>query len=387
MQGISTKLFADSAVNMDRQIEFDYLKGWLWFVILFIHAFQITGVGAGIETTAYKTIFSIVSMTGAPVFLFVLGMGTRYSQVGTARMLRSGGKLFSFQYLSNIAFVASLLIPFFVMSFFVDMSERVEIVTGATMSQVAVMQLLYMNIFFLAGGIYMVLALLRKLKTPVWLYVALGVVINIFSPMLIGLSTGFMPVDYVLGGIFGGPPFASFSILNYLPYAFFGVAFGELLKRVTDKKRFYVLCCALSAVLLAMFSVWTFWHHAGFTEVYQYISTTYTKPDIMRTVANTAGVIITAGIMFFLSGIIAKCGAVHRQLLYYSKHISKYYAVHLSFFGLVYGFHSFYSFGLWGCLVLFVLSVFYSDTIVRLYNHFSEKRKTRKIIRANTETM
>ncbi|MCL1918502.1 MAG: hypothetical protein FWG14_09330, partial [Peptococcaceae bacterium] len=286
MKGISKKIFADSAINTGRQTEFDYLKGLLWLVILFIHAFQIAGIGAGIESTAYKTIFSIFSMTGAPVFLFVLGMGTRYSNAGIPEMLRSGGKLFSYQYLSNIAFVAAILLPFFVMSLFGDMSEHLESVTGAGISQVAVVYLLYINIFFLAGGIYMVLALLKKLKSPVWLYAVLGFVINIFSPMLIGLSTGIFPVDYVLGGIVGGSPFASFSILNYLPYAFFGVAFGELLKRVADKKRFYALCCSLSAVLLAIFSIWAFWSHAGMTELYEYISTTYTKPDFMRTIAN-----------------------------------------------------------------------------------------------------
>ena len=358
-------MFSDKEINTGRQIEFDYAKGLFLLAILLIHSFQIAGRGAGSETEAFKIIYMIGVMTGAPIFMFVMGLGTRYRKAEAGEMLRSGGRLILYQYLNNIAHIVSIIMPYFVMQIFVDMSAHKEEVI-----ETSKLFALYINIFFLAGGIYFVLSLLKKFKTPIWIYVALGLSINIFSPMLIGLNTGIAPVDYILGGIFGGMQYASFSILNYLPYAFFGIAFGELLKRVVDKKRFYVIVCSCSTFIIALFFFWVFWKYPGFDSFYSYIDRTYTEPDFMRTIANTSAVAMLAGILFFVSDIITKCGVLHRLLMYYSKHISKYYAIHPTFFFLAYGFNGFSGFGFWGCTVLFVLGMFYTDVIVRLYNRY-----------------
>lgn len=363
-------IISSEEVNTGRQTEFDYLKGLFLFAIFFIHAFQVAGSGAGTEAAAYKIIYLLGSMTGAAIFIFVMGLGTRYSKAGAGDMVRSGGRLFLYQYLNNIAYVVSGALPYFVLGIFMDMSAATEEVAASS-----VVFLLYINIFFLAGGIYLVLALLKKLKAPVLLYVALGLVINVFSPSLIGLQTGYAVPDYILGGIFGGTVYASFSILNYLPYAFFGVAFGELLKRAKDKKRFYVIVCWVSAFLLALFSLWLFNKYPTFDSVYEYISRTYTKPDFMRTIANTSAVILIAGIAFFVTEGIDKTGYINRKIMYFSKHISKYYAIHPTFFLLAYGFNSFNSFGFWGCTVLFAACIFYTDALVRLYNWFLQKRQ------------
>jgi hypothetical protein len=362
-------LFADKEVNTGRQVEFDYSKGLFLFAILFIHAFQVAGRDAGMNDEAYKIIYMILSMTGAPIFMFVMGLGTRYRSATPLEMVHTGGRLLFYQYLSNVAWVASIMLPYFILRMFTDISAATEEVRF--LSDVFI---IYINIFFLAGGIYLVLALCCKLKTPVWFYVVLGLVINIFSPKLIGLNTGFASIDYILGGIFGGTPYASFSVLNYLPYTFFGIAFGELLKRVTDKKRFYAFVFLFSTVILTVFVVWVFSNHRDFNSLYQYMGRTYTEPDFMRTLANTSAVAMTAGVLFFLSNIIAKLGFLHRLLLYYSKHISKYYAVHMTFFFLAFGFIGYKPVSFWGCVVLFVLSIFYCDAIVRFYNRLLVKQ-------------
>jgi len=358
-------LFANNEVNTGRQVEFDYSKGLFFLAILFIHAFQAAGGGAGADEVAYKISYMILTMTGAPIFLFVMGLGTRYREVSVGDMFRAGGRLVSYQYLNNIAIVASIVLPYFIMRNFIDMSVHKEQV-----SFLSELLALYINIFFLAGGIYLVIAFLKLVKTPIWLYVVLGLLINIFSPSLIGLSVGIVPVDYFLGGIFGGTVYSSFSVLNYLPYTFFGIAFGELLKRVNPeaKKRFYLICCSVGALLFSLFLILTFMKYSDFDSLYQYISTTYSQPDFMRTIANTSGVIMLAGVLYFLSGMIAKCGFINRALLYYSKHISKYYAVHFTLLFLVYGFNGYKPFGFWGCVVLFLFSIPYCDLVVRTYN-------------------
>ena len=362
-------LFSDKEVNTGRQIEFDYSKGLFLFAILFIHAFQVAGGGGGTNHTAYKTAFMILSLTGAPIFLFVLGLGTRYRSASTSAMAQTSMRLFVYQYLNNLADLAAVTLPFFLLSLFKDMSASTERVRFF-----ADVNIIYINIFFLAGGIYLVLTLLSKLKTPVWLYAVLGIIINIFSPGLIGINTGFASVDYILGGIFGGPPYASFSILNYLPYTFFGIVFAELLKRVTDKKRFYAISCSIAAVFLTAFLIWAFKKYSGFDSLYRYLGRTYTQPDFFRTIANTSAVVILAGVLYFLSSGIEKLKSVHSLLLYCSKHISKFYAVHGTFFFLAYGFFGYKPFSFWGCIVLFVLNIFYCNILVRSYNWLMERQ-------------
>ena len=354
-------------LNTGRQIEFDYSKGLFMFAILFVHAFQVLGKGMGKEAYAYKLIYMVCTMTGASIFMFVMGLGTKYSRAGIKDMVISGFRLIGYQYFTNIACVAALVLPYFILQFFTEMSSSKEAVVS-----MAKLLLFYINIFFLAGGIYWILALLRKMKIPVWLYVVLGLLINIFSPSWIGLSVGNAVFDYILGSIFGGTSYASFSILNFLPYAFFGLAFGDLLRKVIDKKRFYTICCYLSIVVLAVFLIWVYLNHKGFDALYDYIGSTYTRPDFMRTIANTACVILLAGALFFARGLIS--GLVDRQLMYISKHISKYYVVHQILFFLALGLNKYHSMDFWGCLALFVLGTVCTDGIVRFYNHVRTSR-------------
>lgn len=362
MNGFFRGITAKNDVNTGRQIEFDYSKGLFMFAILFIHAFQVLGKGMGKEAYAYKLIYMICTMTGASIFIFVMGLGTKYSRAGIRDMVISGLRLIGYQYLANIACVAALVLPYCILQFFTEMSSSKEAVVS-----MAKLLLFYINIFFLAGGIYLILALLRKINMPVWVYVVLGLLINFFSPSWVGLSVGNVVFDYILGAIFGGTPYASFSILNFLPYAFFGLVFGDILRKVTDKKRFYAIVCCLSIVVLAVFSIWVFLKHKGFDALYDYIGLTYTRPDFMRTIANTACVILLAGALFFAQGQIS--GFVDRQLMYISKHISKYYVVHQIVFFLALGLNKYQPMGFWGCFALFVLGTVCTDGIVRFYNH------------------
>lgn len=354
-------LFAERDVNTGRQLEFDYSKGIFLFLILFVHAFQIAGAGAGAVTAAYRAVYMAASMTGASIFIFVMGLGSRYSRAGVSDMVRSGLKLFAYQYLNNIGYAASILLPYAVFRLVGNASVEDQM-------PLVKLYLTYLNIFSLAGGIYLVLALLRKLHAPVWLHVALGLVINLFSPKLVGLETGVLGVDYLLGYLFGGPRYASFSLLNYLPYALLGVGFGAALRRAADKRSFYRFACILSGAVLALFCAWLLIRHPSFELAYDYIRRTYTKPDFLRTLANTASVILLAGALYFATGAIQRREALNRNLLYYSKHISKYYAVHPLVCYLVFGAFAFKPFGFWGCVALFLFEIAATDVVVRLYN-------------------
>lgn len=72
-------------VNTSRQSEFDYLKGFFMVFIFLIHAFQGT---MSTEDLVIKIVYGFATLSGAAIFIFVMGMGTVYSKRSDQRRLQ-----------------------------------------------------------------------------------------------------------------------------------------------------------------------------------------------------------------------------------------------------------------------------------------------------------
>lgn len=64
-------------VNTSRQSEFDYLKGFFMVFIFLIHAYQAT---LSNEDIVIRIVYGFATLSGAAIFIFVMGMGTVYSR-------------------------------------------------------------------------------------------------------------------------------------------------------------------------------------------------------------------------------------------------------------------------------------------------------------------
>ena len=64
-------------VNTSRQGEFDYLKGFFMVFIFLVHAYQAT---SSHEDIVIKIVYGFATLSGAAIFIFVMGMGTVYSK-------------------------------------------------------------------------------------------------------------------------------------------------------------------------------------------------------------------------------------------------------------------------------------------------------------------
>ena len=103
-------VFSQEEINTGRQREFDYLKGIFMLFIYLIHAFQAT---LSPEDTVTSWIYMFATMSGAAIFIFVMGVGTVYSKnASPAAFVKSGFRMILYQYLNNIAYVAALLLPY-----------------------------------------------------------------------------------------------------------------------------------------------------------------------------------------------------------------------------------------------------------------------------------
>ena len=352
-------------VNTSRQSEFDYLKGFFMVCIFFVHAYQGTSSN---EDIVEKIVFGFATLSGAAIFIFVMGMGTVYSRRSEPKTLaKSGIVMIAYQYLSNIAYVAALTLPYlFVRNGLDDKQVYYDLV---------MLYLQFINIFFITGIIYLALALAKKCTLPSAGYAATGLLFAIIAPFVYGKPVDVPVLGYIVKIIIGEAYFISFPAIYFLSYAFLGVSFGHLLQRVKDKKAFYVLVMPICAVIALIWWGLTINKYGFGDELYSYLCIAYARPDLFHVVASIAHVLFFAGLLYFGDGVMKKSGVIGRQLLYYNRHISKYYAIHIAVYLAICGFHKYKGFSSLQCWFLTVLCMIITGGIVRLYVALAENNK------------
>lgn len=361
-------IFSQEEINTGRQREFDYLKGIFMLFIYLIHAFQAT---LSVEDTITRGLYMFATMSGAAIFIFVMGIGTVYSKnAAPVEFVKSGIRMVVYQYLNNLAYVAALFLPYpFVRG---KLSE-----TGMENFRFLVeMYIQYTNIFFITGIIYLVLALLKKLNMKTVGYVLIGTAVSIAAPFLYGRPVNVPVLGYVIKLLIGEADFVSFTPLYFLSYALYGAAFGKVLRHVKDKAGFYrILAIPAVAVVIGWWVLLFGKYGSDLSEMRTVLGDAYTQPDFWHVAASMAHILVFAMIVFFIERIRGRdgepCGPknpVARQLLYYSRHISKYYALHVTVYFIALGINGYESFRSYQCWLLALLSVIVTELMVRGYN-------------------
>lgn len=366
-------IFSHEEINTGRQREFDYLKGIFMLFIYLIHAFQAT---MSPEDTVTRWIYMFATMSGAAIFIFVMGVGTAYSRNATpAGMAKSGVRMVVYQYLNNLAYAAALLIPYpFVCGK----------LTGTGMENFEYLievYIQYINIFFITGIIYLVLALLRKLNLSTAGYVVIGAALSIAAPFLYGTTVDVPVLGYIMTLLIGEAEFVSFTPLYFLSYALFGAAFGKILRHVKDKVKFYGMLAIPSIVIVIVWWVLVFIKYGSdLPRMYTVLSDAYSQPDFWHVAASMAHIFIFAIVFFLIENIGAGDGKPRvpknpaaRQILYYSEHISKYYALHITVYFLALGINGYEGFRSYQCWLLALLSIVVTEMMVRGYNMLQAK--------------
>ena len=244
---LKDKIFSSEPINTSRQWELDLARAVIIFCLALIHVtIECTtdeGLCSGIPYL-FDTV--IGGPFSAPMYMFVMGVGMCYTRRNTPRdhFIR-GAKIFAIGYALNIC---RFLIPYSIGYW----------ITGdyATYIEPLLYKVLCNDILTFAGLAMMIMALFVKLKLS-------NIVMLIVASVMCGFGTLFNGVDVQspLGNIFlgyligtedaAGMVLSDFPILNWLMFPICGYIFGSVLKRVKDKKRFY-LTFSLPAMLIAI---------------------------------------------------------------------------------------------------------------------------------------
>lgn len=353
------EFFSKEEVNTKRQEEFDYLKGLFMVFIFGIHAFQATLTEPDL---CMKILYGFATMTGAALFMFVMGMGTVYSRNSNAGiMVKNGVKMIVYQYLNNGLYLIALAIPY---PFVKNMLSEEESEMFHFLMEVYVQ---YINIFFMTGVIYLLLALLKKLKMPVIGYAIIGFISAFVAPLLAGTPVDVPILGYIFKLLIGRDLFTSFLPLYFLSYVLMGVAFGKVLRHVNDKTVFYKAVMGMSSILVAATWIYLFLEYGFSMELYNVLTMTYPEPGFLHVIASIAHILFFAGVFYLGRNYLRKENIYCRQILYYSKHISKYYAIHIVPYFIVLGFHKYSPLAAWQCWILALFSMVFTEVVVRSY--------------------
>ena len=179
---------------------------------------------------------------------------------------------------------------------------------------------------------------------------------------------------------FGGKGETSFCFFPYLSYVFLGYVFGKVLRRIPEdeKGNFYKESGIICGITAAVWFICCIVLHPGIEGFFNYMIEQYRIPGLAKVLGSFCSIIFVFAAAFRIMPIMEKWKFGYNKLCYYSKQISKMYAVHIGVYWTLAGFADFYEFGVKECLILSVAALIVTDLLVHGYIIITDKIKNRK---------
>lgn len=364
-------------MNVGRQRELDLVKGFLMIMIVFIHSFQTIAGAEAAESSVHKIMFALFMPTGACLYLFTMGFGSAFTRHSQPKdMVKNGVKLLFYQGLSNLCYAAIMTICFNIRNSITGEAAGSRELYNANLYSM----LTFVNIFFIAGMCYLVLAIYRKLNVKLSGYIISAVIVGIISPFTGLLVSDNPALNWILDMTFGGKGETSFCFFPYLSYVFLGYVFGKVIRRVpeNEKGNFYKKSGVVCGTVAVVWFICCIVLHPGIEGFFNYMIGQYRVPGLAKVTGSFCSIILVFAIAFWIMPIMEKWKFGYNKLCYFSKQISKMYAVHIGVYWVIGGFAAFYEFGVKGCLILSVIVLIATDLIVQGYLIVTDKIKSKK---------
>lgn len=214
-------------VTRKRQPEFDYVKTFAIFFMVIIHVIEeMSTVDTEALPTGFldNTIQFFAGPLAAPVFIFAMGIGIIYSRhQEPLQLFRRGIKLFLVAFALNIVR---------------DVIPRLLVCAiSGTAPEWSVFryQLFCVEILHFAGLAFMLTALLKKLRVPVWALIPIGVILQIIGNVLTAAYAPEGALEILLSYIYKAGDLSYFPILNWYLSLAAGMVAGTLIMKYSDK--------------------------------------------------------------------------------------------------------------------------------------------------------
>ena len=284
---LKDKIFSPEQVNTSRQWELDLARAFITFCLALIHVIIECTTDEGLCSGIPYLFDTIIGgPLGAPMYMFVMGVGMVYTRKKTPKdYFVRGVKIFALGYILNICrFLIPYLIGYAVTG---DSSYYME-------------QLLYKvlcnDIFTFAGLAMMIMALFIKLKLSRIVMIGISTVLCALGTILNGVDVGVPLGNIFLGYIIGtedaaGLVVSDFPIFNWLIFPVCGYAFGYILRYVKDKNRFYLTFSLPTLLIAIVYFIFGIYFETGMFGEGQNCYYHMIFPDVLASLCLTVGMI------------------------------------------------------------------------------------------------
>ena len=296
---LKDKIFSDSEINKSRQWELDLARAVLVFCLALVHvAIECTSDEGLCYGIPYILDTVIGGPLGAPMFMFVMGVGMAYTHRNrAAHYFERGVKMFLLAYVLNICrFVIPYLIGYTITG---DQEYYMEGLAYKLFGN---------DIFTFAGLAMMLMALFVKLKLsrPVMLLIA--TVMCALGTLLNGVDLGSSLANIFVGYIMGtedaaGMVHSYFPVLNWMIFPVFGYSFAYVLKRVKNKDLFYLFTSLPAMIIAVVYFILGIQNEVGMFGEGQNCYYHMIFPDVLASLCATVAMI---GVYYLILKVVPK---------------------------------------------------------------------------------
>ena len=361
-------------VNVGRQRELDLVKGFLMIMIILIHSFQTIGNLDTVTSNAHEILFALFMPTGACLYLFAMGFGSVFTRHSEPKdMVRNGIKLLVFQALSNLCYGAAIVISFYLRNLIAGEVPGSRELYHENLYAA----LTFVNIFFISGMCYLVLALYKKLNVKLSGYIISAIVVGIVTPFTKLLVSDNQALNWILDMTFGGKGETSFCFFPYLSYVFLGYVFAKVIRRIPEEKKgdFYKKSGIICGVIAVVWFISCIALHPNVDDFFNYMLDQYRTPGLLKVIGSFCTILFVFALSSLVMPVIEKWKFGYNKLCFYSKQISKMYAVHIGVYYAIGGFAAFGGFDVKTCILWSVAVLVVTDLLVQGYLRIESKIK------------
>ena len=227
---------------------------------------------------------------------------------------------------------------------------------------------------------YLILALYRKLNVKLHWYVISAVIVGIVTPFTKLLVSDNQLLNWILDMTFGGKGETSFCFFPYLSYVFLGYVFAKVIRRIPEDEKglFYKKSGIVCGIIAAVWFVCCIITHPNVDAFFGYMLEQYRTPGLIKIIGSFCTILFVFAIAFWIMPIVEKWKFGYNRLGFYSKQISKMYAIHIGVYYAIGGLAAFYAFDVKECLLWAVAVLIITDFIVHGYLAVTGKMLKRK---------
>lgn len=314
------ELLSNEPLNTGRQKEIDLIKAFSIIMMIITHCIE--------ELFAYEghlpseIIVDVLNRTiGASAFMICMGIGIAYAKTKNPKAYIQRG--ISLLIIGQVLNLFRYAIPYGI-----D-----YLVSGEEVSRKMTFLVFSSDIMQFAGLTFIVLALLAYLHLPELMVFAVSVVLNILGMLLsLKVDTGIYVLDQFTGLFVFTTSESYFPFFNWFIYPAFGLLFGSVLKKVADKKKFYLHLLIPTGILTAIYYVVSLCVDQPFLVSLKDAKNFYSV-GIFDAVMQLMAVVFLLSLAFFVTTVMPE--RAEKAVCFVSGNINRFYCVQWTLIGSI----------------------------------------------------